>query len=145
MPKFALLVGGEVFEGDFACYLLEVLFEGVSSLAGFIELAGLVVEASLAGDVGVLEVFGPAAELARAVFGEVFEFGELPVQMSGRVQALDEAEHRAGFAGGAAGDVEEINEFGFGVQCGSPARSVLWSFASKRAACASSAAAMWSG
>ena len=72
MANLDLLVGGEVFEGCFACYFLEVLFEGVSSVAGFVELAGLVVEASVAGDVGVLEVFGPAADLARAAFGEVF-------------------------------------------------------------------------
>jgi hypothetical protein len=43
--------------------------------------AGLVIEVTLTFDVGVLEAVGPAANLARAAFGQGAEIGNLRFQM----------------------------------------------------------------
>ena len=76
--------------------------------------AGGVVEVALAFDAGVLEGIHPAVELAGTGLGEGDESGDLRLEVveAGALEA--EAELGAGFAGGAAGDVEEVEEVGGG-------------------------------
>ena len=105
--RFVCGLGDDVFGHG-----LEFLKEGFGAAFGFEGFAGLVGEAALARDIGVLKGVGPGADLAGAGFGEGHERGELGVDGGIAGAEGGEVELGARFAGGAAGDIEEVEKFG---------------------------------
>jgi hypothetical protein len=70
--------------------------------------AGVVVEATRAWDVGILQGIGPSAQLAGTAFSLGLECGQLCLEGLGEPgAAFEDGEHGADFAGGAAGDIDE--------------------------------------